>query len=419
MRDRLHKALAQSARSLHHGALLFIDLDRFKELNDALGHSVGDDFLREVGKRLVQCVREGDSVARFGGDEFVVMLENLDRDMQRAAEQADEIGGKIHLALNQVYAIDAYSHHSSPSIGVALFRGHEAGVDEVIKRADIAMYHAKDSGRNAMRFFDPVLQDALAMRAALAAELRDGLANRQFVLYYQPQIGISNQLIGAEALVRWQHPRRGIVAPGEFISVAEQSGQILELGEAVLCLACAQLAAWQLGSATAGLQLSVNVSALQLRDAGFVSKVRAAIEASGADPAMLKLELTESQLVTDTDGIIVKMNALREYGVRFSMDDFGTGYSSLGYLKRMPLSQLKIDRSFVTDILSDANDAAIAQMVVALGTALGLTIIAEGVETAQQRDFLERLGCHGFQGYLYSRPLPADEFGVFVANWQQ
>lgn len=406
--DRLGQAMVTSARSGQHGALMFLDLDHFKQLNDSLGHDLGDVLLQQAANRLQACVREGDSVARLGGDEFVILLEALSVHGNEAASQAEVVANKILDAFRQTFNLRGHAHHSTPSIGIVVFMGQTQSKDDLLKRADVAMYQAKAAGRNNARFFDPAMQAAVEARDGLEKELRRGMANQEFVLHYQIQVDAGGKPIGAEALVRWNHPSRGMVPPGEFIPLAEDTGLILALGQWVLETACVQLVQWASQAATAPLTLAVNVSAIQLAQTGFVDNVVAALKKTGADPGRLKLELTESMLVRDVEGIITKMNELKTHGVGFSLDDFGTGYSSLSYLKLLPLDQLKIDRSFVRDILSDPNDAAIARTIVALGHSLGLVVIAEGVETAAQRTFLRKLGCDAFQGYFFGRPAPAD-----------
>ena len=413
--DRLEQAIAAAHRQTHQLALLFIDLDNFKTLNDTLGHDRGDLLLRQVATRLTACVREGDTVARLGGDEFIVLLSDLSSDPSQAAKQAQLVTEKILDALGQPYLLDGHAHHSTSSIGVSLFGGAvRANIEEPLKRAELAMYQAKAAGRNTMRFFEPEMQTTASDRATLEAQLREAVNKNQFVLYYQPQGGENVRLTGVEALLRWQHPQRGSVSPTEFIPVAEASGLILPLGQWVLQTACKQLAAWSARPEMAHLTMAVNVSARQFRQPDFVAEVMSVLHATGARPERLKLELTESVLVDNVEDIIIKMNALKASGVGFSLDDFGTGYSSLSYLKRLPLDQLKIDQSFVRDILTDPNDAAIAKMVIVLAESLGLKVIAEGVETVAQRDFLANIGCHAYQGYLFSRPLLIDEFEAFV-----
>ncbi|NJM12318.1 MAG: EAL domain-containing protein [Synechococcaceae cyanobacterium SM1_2_3] len=408
LRDRLHQALAASARNQRQGALLFIDLDNFKILNDTLGHDIGDLLLKQVALRLTASVRESDTVARLGGDEFVVMLEDLSEQIHEAAAQAETVGEKILAVLNQPYWLAGHQHHSTPSIGVALFSDQHHSVDELLKRADLAMYQAKATGRNALCFFNPEMQATVTARTSLEADLREGLQQSHFLLHYQPQVDAANRLTGAEALIRWRHPQRGMVSPADFIPLAEDTGLILPLGHWVLETACHQLVQWAGLANMAHLTLAVNVSARQFRHPNFVEQVLAVLDRTGADPGKLKLELTESLLLDDVADAIAKMTALKDRGVGFSLDDFGTGYSSLAYLKRLPLDQLKIDQSFVRDILTDPNDAAIAKTIVALARSLGLAVIAEGVETEAQRDFLVLQNCHAFQGYLFGRPGPAD-----------
>lgn len=408
--DRLQQVLASRLRSARYGALLFVDLDNFKTLNDTLGHDTGDLLLKQVAQRMVSCVREGDTVARLGGDEFVVMLDDLSENVQEAATQVETVGGKILAELNLPYQLCGTEHRNTPSIGVTLFVDHDGSIDELLKRADLAMYQAKAAGRNTLRFFDPEMQATVMRRAALEAEMRDALEKSQFVLYYQAQVIGMGRLTGAEVLLRWQHPLRGMVSPGDFIPLAEDTGLILPLGHWVLMTACTQLASWATQPEMTHLTVAVNVSVRQFRLPNFVEEVLAVLAQTGANPQRLKLELTETLLVTDVEDIIAKMSALKTRGVGFSLDDFGTGYSSLSYLKRLPLDQLKIDQEFVREILTDPNDAAIAKMIIALGESMGLAVIAEGVEIDAQRDFLARHGCHAYQGYLFSRPLPVEEF---------
>jgi diguanylate cyclase (GGDEF)-like protein/PAS domain S-box-containing protein len=404
--DRLHHAMAASSRSGQSCALLFIDLDNFKTLNDTRGHDVGDMLLQQVAQRLRGCLREGDTVSRIGGDEFVVILEGLPASPLDAASLAEQVGEEIRRELGQPYMLGGHSHHSSPSIGAAMFSGHQFSSDELLKRGDLAMYEAKAAGRNTLRFFDPQMQAQVSERARLEAELRQGLRDQQMLLHYQPQVDWRGQIFGVEALVRWQHPSRGLVLPGAFIGLAEETRLILELGEWVLETACRQLAAWAPIPGHCALSIAVNVSAQQFHQRDFVQRVQGSLERTGAEPSRLKLELTESLLVQDLPDVVRKMSQLQALGVRFSLDDFGTGYSSLAYLKQLPLDQLKIDQSFVRDVLVDANAATLARTIVSLADSLELQVIAEGVETVEQRDFLERSGCRYFQGYYFSRPLP-------------
>jgi diguanylate cyclase (GGDEF)-like protein/PAS domain S-box-containing protein len=412
--DRLKQATAASARSGRTGALLFIDLDNFKTLNDTLGHDIGDLLLQQTALRLVGCVREGDTVSRLGGDEFVLLLESLSENAQDAATGAEAVGEKILIAINQPYQLAGFTCHSSPSIGVTLFADHHGSLEDLLKRADLAMYKAKEAGRNTLRFFEPEMQAAVTTRAALESDLREAVQSDQFLLHYQAQVDRVGAITGVEALLRWQHPQRGLVSPLTFISLAEDTGLIVPIGLWVLETACSQLSAWSRRPEMRHLSIAVNVSARQFYQLDFVEKVLQILEKTGANPRRLKLELTESLLVSNIEDVITKMLTLKAMDVGFSLDDFGTGYSSLSYLKRMPLDQLKIDQGFVRDILTDPNDAAIAKMVVALAESMGLAVIAEGVETEAQRDFLAGLGCHAYQGYLFGRPLPLKELEDFL-----
>lgn len=408
--DRLRQALAASARSGQHGAMLFIDLDDFKTLNDTHGHEIGDRLLKQVASRLRQCVREEDTAARIGGDEFVAVLTGLGTDDRTAAKTTELVAAKLLSALRRPYRIGALRQHSSASIGATLFMGQTTSVDELMKQADLAMYRSKAAGRNVVRFFDPAMEAAVRTRAQMEEQLRLAVQRQEFVLHFQAQVTDDGSVTGAEVLVRWLHPERGLVPPGEFITLAEETDLILPLGRWVLDAACAQLAEWAATPDLARLTLAVNVSSRQFGQADFVGDVLDALDRSGARPAQLKLELTESLLVRDVDDVIEKMGALKARGVAFSLDDFGTGYSSLSYLKRLPLDQLKIDRSFVRDVQDDANNAAIAQTIVALAQSLGLSVIAEGVETTAQRDALQRMGCKAYQGFLFSRPVALAPF---------
>ncbi len=414
MMDRTAQAQTAIARNQSEGALLLIDLDHFKTLNETLGHETGDLLLQQVAQRLNTCVREGDTVARLGADEYMVLLEDLGKNASEAATRAKLVGEKIRKLFDKAYVLGEHTCHITPSIGLSLFSDGRPGIDELLKRTDLAMSQAKEAGGNAVRFFDPQMQAAVLARAHLENGLREALAQKQFLLHYQAQVADTGWINGAEVLVRWMAPERGLVSPAEFIPLAEETGLILPLGQWVLETACHQLSVWATQPGLAHLTLAVNVSARQFHEPDFVAQVLATIALSGANPTRLKLELTESLLVSDVEGIIAKMNLLKAQGVGFSLDDFGTGYSSLSYLKRLPLDQLKIDQGFVRDMLVNPNDAAIAGMVVALGMSLKLAVIAEGVETQAQRDFLASQGCHTYQGYLFSRPVAVGEFEALV-----
>ncbi len=407
--DRLDRLVLSSQRSHQHGALLFIDLDNFKDLNDTLGHDMGDQLLIQVAQRLLGSVRECDTVARFGGDEFVILLEGLHRDIDQAVRQAEAIARKLLSALNQSFELLGQKHYSTPSIGLTLFGQDRLSVDELLKRADLAMYEAKGAGRNTHRFFDPGMQQALHERSSLEADLRRGLDEGELFVQYQPVVGHEGRVLGAEALARWNHPERGAISPLEFIPLAEQTGLILPLGQQVLQAACEQLVHWSRSEQTAHLSIAVNVSARQFRQSDFPAQVLAVLRETGAQASRLKLELTESLLLGDVEEAIERMVQLKREGVGFALDDFGTGYSSLSYLKRLPLDQLKIDRGFVRDVLTDPNDAAIVRTILALAQSLDLEVVAEGVETAGQLGFLRLHGCEQFQGYLFGRPGSASD----------
>jgi len=415
--DRLEQHIASSIRTHHAGAVLFIDLDNFKSLNDTHGHDIGDLLLIEAARRIVGCVRDTDTVSRLGGDEFVVIIDQLEEDLQQAAVQARAVCDKILNSFEAPFKLNQYVHHTTPSIGVTLFN-HESptSVDELLRRADLAMYKAKSSGRNTYRFFDPQMQAMVNDRVSLEGDLHLGVLNKQFELYYQPQVDTSRKVIGAETLIRWHHPERGLVMPGQFIQLAEDSGLILPIGQWILETACQQLLLWAKQPHTAHLVLSVNVSARQYQQADFAEKLIQLIDKAGVDPTKLKLELTESMLVENVEDIIVKMTSIKAKGIGFSLDDFGTGYSSLSYLKRLPLDQLKIDQSFVRDVNTDPNDASIVRAIITLGLNLGLDVIAEGVETEAHMQTLLESGCEAFQGYLFSKPVPIDQFDAMLAK---
>lgn len=419
--DRLGQALASSTRSKRYGAVVFMDLDNFKTLNDTRGHAVGDLLLTEVAQRLQNGMREGDTISRLGdtisrlgGDEFVLLLEDLSSDNAQAAAQARQVCEKIRVAIAQPYALEGREFHCTASLGITLFNNHEQSVDTLIKQADLALYQAKGAGRNCLRFFDPAMQTALDEQSALEADLRQAVRRGQLQLHYQAQMDNQNQVIGAEALLRWRHPQHGLVVPDIFIPLAEETDLILSIGRWVLETACAQIKAWSGEDATRHLRVAINVSSREFRQPDFVAGVKQVLADTGADPTRLKIELTESLVIDNVAETIARMEALKAVGVGFSLDDFGTGYSSLSYLKRLPLEQLKIDRSFVDDLATDPNDAAIVQTIITMGHTLGLNVIAEGVETAEQLDRLNQYGCTTYQGFLFSRPVPLAEFEAFI-----
>lgn len=406
--DRLKHAMQTSIRTGRYMALMFLDMDHFKQLNDTLGHDIGDELLQQVAARLQSRVRDGDSVARLGGDEFEVLLEALGTDSHEAATQAEAIANKLLEALRQPYYLRQHSHICTPSIGIVVFMGDRTTVDELYKMADIAMYQAKYSGRNAIKFFDPEMQTAAENRAKLESDMRLGLANNEFMLHYQIQVNQNGAPTGVEALLRWHSAERGMVMPGDFIGLAEESGIILPLGQRVLETACAQLVEWARRPETSQWTIAVNVSAVQFAQPEFVASIISVLQKSGARAELLKLELTESMLVDDVADTISKMHKIQAVGVSFSLDDFGTGYSSLSILRSLPLNQLKIDQSFVRNLLTDHSNAVIARTIVALGHNLGLKVIAEGVETAEQFAYLAGIGCNAFQGYYFGRPVSAN-----------
>jgi len=414
--DRLKQALSTCARLGAHGALMMIDLDDFKLLNDTFGHDMGDELLKQVGNRVRACVRRGDTLARLGGDEFMLVMSGLKGNAQDAAHYARSVAHKILETFRKEFRVSAGTHRCTASVGIAMFASDIVTGDELIKQADLAMYQAKAAGRDGVCFFDPRMEATARQRSTLERDLRRGLEEHQYLLHYQPQVDGTGRITGVEALVRWQHPARGLVSPAEFIPVAESSGLIVPLGRQIFAMALAHIVRWATMPEMAGLTVAVNVSARQIRQSDFVDQVLDALRVCGANPVALKLEITETLLIDNTESIIAKMAALKAHGVSFSLDDFGTGYSSLSYLKRLPLDQMKIDQSFVRDVLTDPNDAAIARTIIGLAASLGLNVIAEGVETEAQRDFLASAGCGAFQGYLFSRPLAPEALEAFVMD---
>jgi diguanylate cyclase (GGDEF)-like protein/PAS domain S-box-containing protein len=414
--DRLHHAIAKAARGGTHGAVLFVDLDNFKSLNDTMGHDMGDRLLEMVAFRLSEVTRESDTVARLGGDEFVILLEDLGADQQQAMSNAAAVAGKVLDSLSRCYTLDAHELRSTPSIGVVLFGAEHHTINDLLRQADMAMYEAKAAGRATFRFFDPHMQVALDASAMLEADLRFALQRDELRLYYQPVVDQVGNVTGVEALLRWQHPQRGLIPPGDFIPQAEKSGLIVELGEWVLDAACRQLVQWSGSADNAHLSMAVNVSARQFRQPAFVDQVLAVLDRTGADPRLLKLELTESMLLTDMDDVIAKMTTLKAHGVGFALDDFGTGYCSLSYLKLLPIDQLKIDRSFVHDMLHTRHASSIVRAIITLAYSMDLAVVAEGVETREQWEALEAFGCNAFQGFLFGRATPVVELAVLPAG---
>lgn len=414
--DRITHALASAHRHGQHGALLFLDLDGFKQLNDTLGHEVGDKLLVATAQRLRDNVRASDTVARLGGDEFVVMLEELAGDGPSAARQARRVGEKIRSALAQPYPLQGQEVRSGASIGVAIFDGQEQSPDALLRHADLAMYRAKSGGRNRLSFFDPQMQAALAERGAREAALRLAIARDELRLAFQPQIDGRGRVVGGEALLRWTDAEGRSVAPAEFISIAEETGLIDAIGAWVLERACQQIDAWSRRALTRHLRVAVNVSSRQFLGAGFVAQVRAALAHAGADPGKLRIELTEGTAVRDIPLAAEKMRTLDAIGVACSLDDFGTGSASLAHLARLHPRELKIDRSLVMRLPDQALETLLVQAIVKMGHSLGLEVVAEGVETAAQRELLHKLGCRIFQGHLFARPMAPDEFERFLCR---
>lgn len=415
--DRLQQALAASARTNRHGAVIFVDLDHFKTLNDSKGHDVGDLMLAEVAVRLQGPVRKGDTVARLGGDEFIVMLTDLDEDFEKSALQAKVVGEKILEAIGMPYSLNGYEYHGTASIGISMFYGNAVTVDNLLRHADTAMYQSKHAGRNTLHFFNPAMQEALETRFIMQNDLRKALAEHQLSLHYQVQVDSQNRVLGVEALLRWLHPVRGQIPPAEFIPLAEETGLIQPIGKYVLEAACNQLKDWESDAKMKHMLLAINVSPYQFGQPDFVDQVIAILKQTKANPTRLKMELTESLMIEDMPTTIEKMQILKSAGIGFSMDDFGTGFSSLSSLKRLPIQQLKIDKSFVNDIVSTPSDAIIVKTIIAMGNILGLNVIAEGVETEAQLEMLKGYDCPAFQGYLFARPLPADQFQALIHNW--
>jgi len=416
LHDRLERALISSLRQGRFGSLLFIDLDNFKTINDTLGHDIGDKLLQEAALRILNCVREGDTVSRSGGDEFVVMLCNLSFDKLEAASQTESVGNKILRSLMQPYLLAGGESYTTSSIGATLFGDEKLAIEEIQRQADIAMYQSKKAGRNTLRFFGPEMQESISSQAKLEEEIRFAIDHQEFELYFQIQVDTTGRPIGAEALIRWNSPKRGLVPPGNFIPLAEDTGLILPIGNWVIKSACAQIKIWQNNPKTSHLVISINVSAKQIQRDDFVDQVIACIKEYEIDPKLLKIEITESMLLDSIEHTIATMYALKREGILFSLDDFGTGYSSLQYLKKLPLDQLKIDQSFVNDLADDSSDRAIVRTIIAMANSLDLDVIAEGVETEEQRQLLFNIGCLTFQGYLFGKPIRIKEFEALIST---
>lgn len=410
--DHLNLARAHSSRSLEHFALLFIDLDHFKNLNDTLGHNYGDQLLTQAAERLTDTVRQGDTVARLGGDEFLILVQELSKDSIIAGQQATDIAEKISNKLASPYIIKNQEYTISASIGISLYVGHQESIDEMMIRSDLAMYQAKSAGRNTYRFFNPIMQEEMQNRSQLEKELRTAIEKKQFELYYQSKIDISGKIVGYEALIRWNHPEKGLLLPESFIQIAEECGLIATIGEWVICQACEQLTKWSSSANTNNLSIAVNISEQQLNREDFVETIYKQVGASGCNPKLLQIEITESMLMQDMAESIAKISKLKELGITFAIDDFGTGYSSLNYLKQLPIDWIKIDRSFIEDMLDDPHDEAIVRTIIALSHTLKLIAIAEGVETEDQKQFLMELGCPIMQGFLFDKPRPVNELNI-------
>jgi diguanylate cyclase (GGDEF)-like protein len=408
--DRLNHAFASSLRSNREGAVLFIDIDNFKEVNDTFGHDIGDLLIQHIAKRLQSCLRGGDTIARLGGNAFVVVLEALNEQRIEAAKQVSVVGEKILTVLNQLYQLNTHEYHGTCSIGAVLFYDHKQSAEELLKRADIALFRSKNANHNKLTFFNQEMQDAINERVTIEKEMRAALVSKQFILHYQIQVDSKHQVLGAETLIRWQHPDRGLLTPGEFIPTAEELGLIPPIGQWALETACIQLKVWEKSALTRDLMVSVNISAREFQQVDLVLKIKALLQRYAIKPALLKLELTESILLKSTENAAASMNALKEMGIQFSLDDFGTGYSSLQYLKLLPIDELKIDQSFVRDIVTDSSDKAIVRTIILMAKSLGIRVVAEGVETEEQRQSLLDCGCTQYQGYLFGKPMPIEQF---------
>ncbi|HEY5603588.1 MAG TPA: EAL domain-containing protein [Gammaproteobacteria bacterium] len=419
MLDRLNQELSAARRRQDYGALLFLDLDHFKILNDSMGHAVGDSLLQQMAKRLTNHVRVEDTVSRLGGDEFVVLLSNLGSNEKSATATANAIAKKIQVAISRPYQLEGHSFNFTSSMGITLFPSAYESADDVLKHADAAMYRAKDKGRNALCFYQSGMQTEADQRLQLEKELREAFSNNELELYYQPQYNNRSELVGVEALLRWNHPTGGIVGPNDFIALAEETNLIQPMGVWVMETAIKQYIEWLNSGLFSGREyISINVSARQIQQDDFVAVIASILAAHTISPHCLKLEITESVLLHDLLDVVTKMNELKELGVSFSMDDFGTGFSSLSYLKRLPFDQIKIDKTFIRDISRDVNDAVIVETIIAMAEHLNLDVIAEGVETREEFEFLQRKGCANYQGFYFSVPLQAQSFEQTIRQFQ-
>ena len=407
--DRLAQTLHSNERTGNHGALLFLDLDNFKAINDSYGHDSGDLLLQQAAVRIVDSVRAIDTVSRIGGDEFVVILQSLNQQESEAVIEAEIIAKRILYSLNVPYKIKGRDDLCSTSIGATIFQSNADSID-VLKQADIALYKAKESGRNVLFFFDPIMQTIINAQAEIKRDLKEALLQHQFELYYQVQVDNNGAPVGAEALLRWLHPTKGYISPADFIPIAEESQAIISIGDWVIDAACAQLKQWESNELTRTLSLSVNISAKEFRAENFVEKLKMTIRHHAINPSKLRFELTEGMLISDINDAIETMNKLNELGIYFELDDFGTGYSSLQYLKRLPVYQLKIDRTFVRDVVESVNEQGIVRAIIAMAEVLQIRVLAEGVETKAQRQHLADIGCNYFQGYLFGKPVPIVQF---------
>ena len=414
--DRYQRAVVSSKRAKTFCAMIFIDLDHFKLLNDTKGHDVGDQLLVEVANRIKQAIREGDTVARLSGDEFIIIIENLDSDENLAYKQVNEIAQKLLFELNKSYQLGMLEFNNTASIGLTLFNSDQLSFEDHLRHADTAMYQSKGAGRNTYRVYDQITQDSLERSFTIESSLQQALKENAFYVCYQSIVDVHQKIIAAEILLRWTHPVLGEISPAEFIPLAEKNNQIIRLGHWVLREACAQLKKWESSPKLSKIRISVNISAKQFLYVHFVQELREVIANAGINPDLLKLELTETAVIDNIDDVINKINLLKDIGVRIALDDFGMGHSSLVYLKKLPVTQIKIDQSFVNDVLTDSNDAAIIQMILAIGKTIQCNIVAEGVEQLEQFEILKKFGCQYFQGYYFSRPIASTDFESLVEN---